>query len=129
MFIVILLIAESLGFLAGFCFIEGYLFTGVLVYVLKIPVAAFTFWLFDLTKPQLMTFYWLKTAYDWIMGVIDTLLNSALHVYIKARILAIRLRIKQLIRQYFGEAGFLASVKSHYRVFKPYIASLLKIRA
>ena len=125
-FIFILLIAESAGLLAGFYFIEGYIFTGILVYLLKIPVAAFTFWLFELTKPQLMTFYWLKTAYEWVMYIIDKLLSSAIHVYINARIMAIRLKLKQLLHQYFGEAGFLASVKSHYKVFKPYIASFLK---
>ena len=125
-FIFILLIAELAGVLAGFYFIEGYIFTGILVYLLKIPVAAFTFWLFDLTKHQLMTFDWLKTVYEWIMGTIDKLLSSAIHVYIKTRIMAIRLKLKQLLRQYFGEAGFLASVKSHYKVFKPYIASFLK---
>ena len=84
-FIFILLIAELAGVLAGFYFIEGYIFTGILVYLLKIPVAAFTFWLFDLTKHQLMTFDWLKTVYEWIMGTIDKLLSSAIHVYIKAR--------------------------------------------
>lgn len=125
-FIFILLLAESMGLLAGYCFIEGSLVAGIIVYLLKIPVAAFTFWLFDLTKAQLMTFNWLKTAYELIMRMIDKLLDTVIHRYIKARILAIRLIMKQLVSQYFGEAGFLASIKSHYKVFKPYIASLLK---
>ena len=125
-FIFILLIAESAGLLAGFYFIEGYIFTGILVYLLKIPVAAFTFWLFDLTKPQLMTFNWLKATYEWIISIIDKLLSSAIHVYIKARMIAIRLRVKQLIAQYFGEAGFIASVNSHYKVIEPYIVSFMK---
>lgn len=125
-FIFILLVAEAMGFLAGYCFIEGYFITGILVYGVKIPVAAFTFWLFDLTRSQLMTFSWLKTAYEWIMGVIDKFLNSAIHVYIKARIMAIRQRIRQIIRQYFGEAGFITSVKAHYQAFKPYVARFFK---
>ncbi|TXK97691.1 hypothetical protein BMR07_06050, partial [Methylococcaceae bacterium CS1] len=48
-FISILLLAEVMGLMAGLCFIEGYFAAGILVYVLKIPVAAFIFWLFDLT--------------------------------------------------------------------------------
>lgn len=125
-FIFILLVAEAMGFLAGYFFIEGYFMTGILVYGVKVPVAAFTFWLFDLTRVQLMTFSWLKTAYKWIMGMIDKLLNSAIHVYIKARIMTIRQRIRQIIRQYFGEAGFIASVKAHYQTFKPSFARFFK---
>lgn len=86
-FIVILALAEAMGLLAGLCFLEGYFISGILVYILKIPVAAFTFWLFDLTKAQLMTFAWLKTAYEWIMRMIDKLLNSAIHVYIRSKII------------------------------------------
>ncbi len=125
-FIFILSIAELMGLVAGFYFVEGSFIMGILVYGLKIPVAAFTFWLFDLTKPQLMSFDWLKTAYEWVIGVIDKLLNTDIHIYIKARIMAIRLKMKQIIQQYFGEAGFLASVKSHYHFFKPYIGGLFK---
>ncbi|WP_428355252.1 hypothetical protein [Methyloprofundus sp.] len=117
-FIFILLVAEAMGFLAGYCFIEGYFVTGMMVYAVKIPVAAFTFWLFDLTKQTLMTFSWLKTSYGWTMGMIEKLLNSAIHIYIKGRIIAIRLKVQQTLRQYFGEAGFIASVKAHYKAFK-----------
>ncbi|SMG62836.1 conserved hypothetical protein, membrane, partial [methanotrophic bacterial endosymbiont of Bathymodiolus sp.] len=125
-FIVILALAEAMGLLAGLCFLEGYFISGILVYILKIPVAAFTFWLFDLTKAQLMTFAWLKTAYEWIMRMIDKLLNSAIHVYIRSKIIKIREKMRLIIRQYFGEAGFVASIKSHYKVFKPYLARFLK---
>ena len=125
-FLCILLLAEAMGLLAGFCFIEGYFAMGIVVYVLKIPIAAFTFWLFDLTKTQLLTFSWLKTAYEWIMAMIDKLLNSDIHVYIKTRIIAIRLKMQQIIRQYFGEAGFIASVKAHYKAFKPHVTRFFK---
>lgn len=125
-FIVILAITEAMGFLSGYFFINGYVFTGIGVYACKIPIAAFTFWLFDLTKDKLMSFHWLKTAYDYIMGVIDKFVNSSIHIYIKAQITKIRSKIKLLIVQYFGEKGFIASVKSHYAVFQPYVVNLLK---
>ncbi|HIG64597.1 MAG TPA: hypothetical protein EYQ43_03320 [Methyloprofundus sp.] len=125
-FIGILVLAESMGLLAGLWFLEGYFISGILVYVLKIPVAAFTFWLFDLTKAQLMTFAWLEIAYEWIMGMIDKLLNSAIHVYIRNRIMVIRQKMQLIMGQYFGKVGFVASIKSHYKVFKPYLARFLK---
>jgi hypothetical protein len=127
-FIFILGIAEVMGFLSGFFIINGYLFSGVFVYVLKIPVAAFTFWLFKLTKDQLMTFHWLKTTYLYIMDLIDKLINSDIHVYIKARIATLRAKMKQLSLYYFGKQGFVASVKTHYLIYKSYIANIFKIQ-
>jgi hypothetical protein len=124
-FISILAITEAMGFFSGYCFMNGYIFTGLAVYTLKIPIAAFTFWLFDLSKDKLMTFHWLETSYSYILGLIDKFVNSSLHVYIKAKIMAIRLKTKQLVSQYFGEKGFISSVKSHYQVFKPYVAKFL----
>ncbi|MCK5828772.1 MAG: hypothetical protein KAH20_00525 [Methylococcales bacterium] len=125
-FIVILAITEAMGFLSGFCFINGYILTGMGVYACKIPIAAFTFWLFDLTKDKLMTFNWLKTSYNYIMGVIEKFINSSIHISIKTQISTIRTKIKSLVIEYFGEDGFIVSVKSHYLVFKPYILNLLK---
>ena len=117
-FIFILGIAEVMGFFSGFCIINGYVFSGLFVYALKIPVAAFTFWLFDLTKHQLMTFAWLKTSYEYIMDVIEKFIHSDIHVYIKAKIEALRAKMKQLSLKYFGEQGFIGSVKTHYLIYK-----------
>lgn len=125
-FIVILAVTEAMGFFSGFCFLNGYIFSGIIVYTLKIPIAAFTFWLFDLSKDKLMTFHWLKAAYDYIMGLIQQFINSSVHVYIKAKIVALRTTIRGLVLQYFGEQGFIASVRTHYLVFKPYVINLIK---
>lgn len=125
-FILILGITEVLGFLAGFFFVNGDLLIGFFVYASKIPIAAFTFWLFDLTKDQLMTFHWLKTTYQYIMELIDKFMNSSIHVYIKTRINAIRAKVKLQMLKYFGEEGLIASVKSHYLIIKPYFVSYLK---
>lgn len=127
-FIVIFAITEVMGFLSGFCLINGYFFTGVGVYACKIPIAVFTFWLFELTKEKLMTFHWLKIAYEYLMGVIDKLINSPIYVEIKAKISVIRSKIKTLVLHYFGEEGFIASVKSHYIAFKPHLIHLFKLQ-
>ena len=127
-FIFILGIAEAMGFLSGFFVINGYIFPGIFVYALKIPVAAFTFWLFELTKDKLMTFHWLKTTYQYIMDLIDKFIHSDIHVYIKARIVALRTKMKQLSLYYFGKQGFVASVKTHYLIYKTYIVNIFKIQ-
>lgn len=125
-FIIILAITEIMGFASGFCFVNGYIFTGLGIYALKIPIAAFTFWLFDLTKDKLMTFHWLKTTYEYIMDLVERFVSSSIHIYIKERIKIIKTRMKSLIFQYFGEDGFIASVKTHYVIFKPHLVNLFK---
>jgi len=126
-FIVILIITEVLGLLSGFCLVNGYIFTSISVYACKIPVAVFTFWLFDLTKDKLMTFQWLKTSYEYIMVLLEKLVNSSVYIYIKTKKTAIKTKIKSLVLRYFGEEGFISSVKSHYLVFKPYVVKYIKI--
>lgn len=125
-FVVILVITEVMGVLSGYYLVNGLVITGLLVYTLKIPIAAFTFWLFDLTKEKLMTFHWLEVTYNYIMDLIDTFIHSPIHIYIKAKIISIRSQVRILIVQYFGEEGFRASMKAHYLVFKPYIENFFK---
>lgn len=123
-FITILAITEIMGFFSGYCFINSYFFTGITVYALKIPIAAFTFWLFDLTKDKLMTFHWLESAYNFTMGWIDKFVHTPIYIYIKARVATVKSKIKQLKLLYFAEEGIIGSVRTHYLVFKPYVTKL-----
>ena len=70
-FVVILVIAEYLGIFSLILIAQNQVAMGAFIYALKIPIATFVFWLFDLTKPQLMTFGWLKYAYETLMKGID----------------------------------------------------------
>jgi hypothetical protein len=119
-FIFILAIVEFLGLFSAFCIINGYFYSGIIVYASKIPIAAFTFWLFELTKDKLMTFNWLKISYEYIMNLIEKYVNSDIHVYIKTRIVSLKAQLKQLKLKYFDKEGFIASIKKHYLVFKPH---------
>jgi hypothetical protein len=49
-FTTLLLIVEGAGLLAGVLFIKGQMITGAVLYILKIPLAIFTFWIFNVTK-------------------------------------------------------------------------------
>ena len=40
--------------------------------------------------------------------------------------MVIRQKMQLIMGQYFGKVGFVASIKSHYKVFKPYLARFLK---
>lgn len=122
-FIFILAIVEFLGLFSAFCIMNGYFYSGIIVYVSKIPIAAFTFWLFELSKDKLMTFTWLKISYQYIMNLIEKYVNSDIHVYIKTRIVTLKTQLKQLKLEYFDKEGFIASIKKHYLAFKPHFSS------
>jgi hypothetical protein len=124
-FLLLLAIAEALGLLSGISIIEGNIFTGIVIYTLKVPVAAFTFWLFDLTRDKLLTFQWLKFTYQGIMALIDKIINSSIHVYIKTKVFNARKKLKALIKKYMGDESFFSSIRSHYRYFKDYCRKYL----
>lgn len=115
-FIFTLALAEVLGFVSGFYFVRGSVAVAGSIYVLKIPLAAFTVWLFDLTKPRLLTFGWFKAAYERIMAWIQLIIDSNIHRYIKSRIDPLRARFKQWLG--FAKASFWAKLKARYQGYK-----------
>ncbi len=117
-FIFILVLTEALGLFSGFCFVSGYFYSGVLVYLLKIPLASFTFWLFKLTRETLLSFDILDKAYQLLMHWIDLIVESEVYRFIKLSVKAYRDRIKQLYRRYFAAPGLKDRLKQHYLHFK-----------
>lgn len=93
-FVVILGIAEYMGILSLLMVAQNQVAVGVFIYALKIPLASFTFWLFELTKPRLMTFAWLKATYEALMKGIDFIKHSAIYVGIKTRAQWLKAQIK-----------------------------------
>jgi len=128
LFIVMLAGVEALGLYAGYLFVSGQVAVGLSIYLTKIPIAAFTFWMFRITEDKLMKFGWFKWIYDKVMGAIDWL--KSLDIYIstmeklkslKMKIKAFKIRIKE---QYFSkESRFIIKIKRLYKTIK---ASLRK---
>ncbi len=128
LFIVMLAGVEALGLYAGYLFVSGQVAVGLSIYLTKIPIAAFTFWMFRITEDKLMKFGWFKWIYDKVMGAIDWL--KSLDIYIstmeklkslKMKIKAFKIRIKE---QYFSkESRFVIKIKHLYKTIK---ASLRK---
>ena len=75
-FVVLLTIVEAFGIYAGMLFVSGQVVLGLTLYISKIPIAAFTFWLFRVTEDKLMQFGWFKWMYEWIMKAIEWLKSS-----------------------------------------------------
>ena len=122
-FAVMLGSVEAFGLYAGYMFISGHLLTGMALYLAKIPVAAFTFWMFRVSKEKLMRFGWFAWSYGKVMAAIEWL--KALEVYrqtmhrLKVAKEALKRWGREMKARYFsGESAFIARLKRLYRRIK-----------
>jgi membrane-bound ClpP family serine protease len=123
LFVVLLAVVETFGIYAGMLFMSGQMILGLSLYLTKIPIAAFTFWLFRVTEDKLMQFGWFKWIYDLIMRGIDWL--KSLQIY-KDTMLRLKKgkealkRLKNKIKEkYFKEESpLMKRLKKHYRNLK-----------
>jgi hypothetical protein len=127
-FVLLLSVVEAFGIYAGMLFVSGQVLLGLSLYLSKIPIAAFTFWLFRVTEDKLMTFGWFKWLYEKMMAAIDWLKSREMYVKTMERLKAVKERIKKVVKtfkaKYFSkESPFMTKVKSLYITIK---ASLKK---
>lgn len=94
-FVLLFIIVELQGFYAGILLLQGKVLLWALIYAGKIPIAAFTFWLFRVTKPKLMAFAWFEKAYNTVMGWIDWLKTTDVYKNIKAKAGEIKAYVKK----------------------------------
>ena len=118
-FVVLFVIVEAAGIYAGMLFVSGQVFIGLVLYISKIPIAAFTFWLFRVTEDKLMQFGWFKWLYDWIMKAIDWIKSSEIHQKTIEYLLQIKRGIKALKEKYFaGKSPFIEKMEQLYKTLK-----------
>jgi len=122
-FVVLLTIVEAFGIYAGMLFVSGQVVLGLALYISKIPIAAFTFWLFRVTEDKLMQFGWFKWLYDWIMKGIDWLKSREMYIKTMIRLKQVKASIKSVIKsfkeKYFSQKSpFMEKIKSLYRTVK-----------
>ena len=122
-FVFLLLIVEGFGIYAGILFVSGQVALGLTLYIAKIPVAGFTFWLFRVTEDKLMEFAWFKKLYDWMLRGIEWLKSRQVYIGTMAKLKELKERIKSFFRafklKYFAqESAFMRRVKALYQVLK-----------
>ena len=127
-FVVLLSIVEAFGIYAGMLFVSGQVMLGLVLYISKIPIAAFTFWLFRVTEDKLMQFGWFKWLYEWIMQAIEWLKTREMYVKTMEGLVEVKKSIKKKFQswkdKYFAnESPFITKIKSLYKTVK---ASLRK---
>jgi len=122
-FVVLLSIVEVFGIYAGMLFVSGQVTLGLALYVSKIPIAAFTFWLFRVTEDKLMTFAWFKWLYMKMLDAIEWLKTREVYVKTMERLRVLKEKLKatmQVLKEkYFSkESPFVAKVKNLYKTIK-----------
>jgi hypothetical protein len=90
LFLAVFAQVELLGIFSLKLIGTGQVFAGTAVYIGKIPVAAFTFWLFRISKEKLMTFGWFKQGYDALISNIEKIKLSSIYRRISARLKAVK---------------------------------------
>ena len=122
-FVLLLSVVEAFGIYAGMLFVSGQILLGLSLYLSKLPIAAFTFWLFRVTEDKLMTFGWFKWLYDKMMAAIDWLKSREMYIKTIKRLKSVKDGIKKSIKvfktQYFSkESPFMTKVKNLYKTIK-----------
>jgi len=122
-FVILLAIVEALGIYAGILFISGQALLGISLYITKIPIAAFTFWIFRITEDKLMQFNWFKWIYDWIMKGIDWLKSLEIYQSTMQRIKVTKANVKQTMKRvkekYFvKDSPLVMKIKHLYKTIK-----------
>jgi hypothetical protein len=93
-FLLLFAAVELLGVVAIGLFANGQVVIASVVYLGKIPITAFTFWLFKIAKDTLMSFPWFRFCYEWLMSVLLKIKTSAIYVNIKTKIVSVKMRFK-----------------------------------
>lgn len=122
-FVLLLGVVETLGIYAGILFVSGQALLGISLYLSKIPIAAFTFWIFRITEDKLMQFGWFKWIYDWIMKGIDWLKSREIYIQTMERLATVKASIKKSLKalkeKYFSkESLFITKIKHLYKTVK-----------
>ena len=118
-FVVMLVSVEAFGLYAGYLFVSGQVVLGLSIYLMKIPIAAFTFWMFRVTEDKLMKFGWFKWIYDLIVKFIDWLKSLDIYISTMVRIKKWKEKIKAFrIKHFSKESPFVTKIKQIYRSIK-----------
>ena len=123
LFIMMLASVEGFGLYAGYLVVSGNIVLGLSLYLMKIPVAALTFWMFRVTEKRLMHFHWFQWIYERVMALIEWLKSLEIYATTMRKFHQLKKRLKvffkKIKRDYFAqESPFFIKIKMLYRSIK-----------
>ena len=98
-FLLPFLIAESIDIVSVIALAQGFIVLGVAIYILKIVIASFSFWIFSFAKETLISFRWFNNSYKLISRAIAYLNSTAIYKLTTAKIREIKHKLKKILSQ------------------------------
>jgi len=102
-FMILLAGVEGAGLAAGIMAVRGMIISAALLYGLKIPIAAFTFWLFHISEKKLLSFYWFRWGYELIMTLFRWIKEREIYSDTVEIFKGFKKNLQQLKRRYLDE--------------------------
>jgi membrane-bound ClpP family serine protease len=119
LFVVLLISVESFGFVAGALFLSGHILLGIGLYSIKIPIAAFTFWMFKVTDDKLMQYEWFAWLYNKTMACIEWMKSLDIYQSTMKKLKELKQKLKDIKAQYFASSSpFILRTKKLYSSIK-----------
>jgi hypothetical protein len=123
LFVGLFAVVELVGIVAAGIALSGNVVVGIILYLSKIPIAAFTFWMFGVVKPQLMTFGWFEISYEKLEEIIAWIKYTNSYKIIMSSLYNIKSKIKvifALIKEQLPDSngGFIARTVLIYTIIK-----------
>ena len=116
-FLIAFVVAEALGFLSLPLILMGppFMILGFIIYALKVPIAAFAFWIFKENKEKLMEYRIINYIYTKLMYYVDKLKDTNVYKRVKVRVE----KYKEILKNKKGfMKEFAARLKAKYKIFK-----------
>ena len=118
-FIVLLIAVELFGLIAGGLFLSGHMLLGLALYSIKIPIAAFTFWMFKVTDEKLMSYGWFAWMYGKLMDFMKWIKGLEIYHSTMQMLLKLKQQLKDLKEKYFATSSpFVQKTKKLYSAIK-----------
>ncbi len=122
-FVVLLMIVEAAGLVSGILFVNGQLLVGGFLYIAKIPLAAFTFWIFKVTKFKMLSFGFMAGAYKRITAFMKWLKSLQTYQELIERLKKtkewLKKEFKAFKERFFSKkSGFMERFQHLYRAIK-----------
>ncbi len=118
-FMILLVAVEGAGLAAGVMALNGMVVSAVLLYGLKIPIAAFTFWIFRITQKKLLSFSWFRWGYEKINTFFEWIKEREIYRDTVEMLKKLKKNLYELKKRYLsGNNSIGARFKRLYRMLK-----------
>jgi len=130
-FTFLLIIVEGAGLLAGLLFIKGNVVMGSILYLAKIPLAGFTFWIFRVTKKKMLSFSLVLWIYNKIISIFNWIKSRELYIETMEKLKSIKSYIKISLKSFKDEflpkeSGVVLKLKRIYKAIKSKLQDIRK---